>query len=148
MRGPSKDVIDEFARRFSCRAPAPTAERTIRTAETELGRAFPSTYRSALLRYGPLDCPDLIDAVVAADATLPVLQTLVDAARIRPETDAAAASGLNSGLFVFGLDPTGSLFCFRSQPDDDSVWLFDIDLGDTSQVAADLGSLLTRYLAL
>lgn len=147
--GTHQAVVDRFADAFGCRARSPETEADIAAAEEAVGRPFPPGYRDVLLRYGPLDCPDLLDRVVEAAAALPVLQTFAPALGVPSETANALGSGLAPGLVVFAHDPTGCPFCFRRHPETDQAVLFyDIDLRDLQEAAPSLETLFSRYLAL
>jgi hypothetical protein len=111
----------------------------LKAAEEALNVSLPDDYRMAVLSVGlPHPTIDLLHSVVEQDIDLPVVSDFLEPHEIVETTRSWRQIGLPDDLVAFASDCQGNLFCFPTQNSPRparSVWLWDHDFDDVSEVA-------------
>lgn len=131
--------------------PLPIQSLQLDEAESALGLSLPPAYRTAVLEVGlPRPTASLLHSIVETSADLHDVAEFLNPAEIVCSTQEWRELGLPSHLIAFASDCMGNLFGFDGlkATDQDGVWFYDHDSGETRSVAPSFEEWLKPYLDL
>lgn len=143
-----------FVRRFAAKSPlAPFSSEHIDRVESELGIALPNNYRAFIQKYGAIRCGDMLDIIVDHESDLWDILSFSSAEEIIESTKTYVGAGMRDGLICFASDSMGNMFCFQREDiqhlkDDSSIWLFDHDFCEDSEISLSFEAWISSYLEL
>ncbi len=151
----SSDPLARFAQKWCHQdhRPKPIDSAALRTAEVELGVAFPDDYKRQVLAVGaPYTTLALSSAILDMNVDLHVLSDLHDPHEIVEGTRGWQSAGMPASLIAIGSDLGGNQFCFSvgdlrgPSVSTAPVYFWDHDFGTTDRIADSFSAWIETYL--
>lgn len=139
-------VISRFLARFDCTAADGYDDESIIQAETSLDVTFPKSYRTLLSTVGYFDCPTLLSYAIEKKLDVPILQTCLPLNQVKKVNEDYHEADMPEDYWLFGLDPGGSAFCYRTIDAGEELFYFDHELATISPLSDSLEDFLRRYI--
>lgn len=139
-----KDIFREFVEKWTHPSyqPDPVPESVLIQLEENLQSRLPLSYKKFLEEFGPVSTTlSLLSSIVEQSLAIHNLGEFLAPGDVVEQTRAWQPLGLPADCIAFGVDASGSMFCFTRAPlsetevDDAGVLFFDHDEGTVTPIS-------------